>query len=160
MTFRWYRSRLFWSGLTGLVMLLVMWGTWQRSFLGASFTVSTGSFYVGKDSSTIMLGHRDFSDPVFSSSTVAMKTGFDWLMIDQGASHPIQVFAPLVRYQRFTGGLLLIGIWGIVASYMLVWYLALVWWLRRKHRLMNAGVAGYHGLPAERPELQGGGAGR
>lgn len=150
MTFRWYRSRSFWFGLAGLVMLLAMWICGMRSSQYFGVVRPASITYVEKDSAVIEFGYFDFSEA--AEMGILLKPGPRWQVIRYPADHPSPVFPPAWGYEKTSDGSIYIriGIWLIVTLYTVVWLVCMVWWLRRKHRLMNvrlpensAGVASH-----------------
>lgn len=125
----WYRSRLFWLGLAGLVMLLLAWGIRRRTTVILS--ADNGDFAVGVSRTSSVIGFRldrPGSSPVFTWEVERVQRHRNWV--------PPEVFAPAIRISTIRGHSVSIGIWFIVLLYTAVWYGAMVYWLRRKYRIM------------------------
>ncbi len=137
MSTRWHHSRVFWLGLVGLIMLLIMWGTPPRTQLDLSISTASAMYSIGKDPSSIVVRYLNYKSLGISGyvrpktwEATRTKLGKEWV--------PREIFAPPFRKATHLAPVYAIGIWFIVAVYVVLWYGIMVWWLRRKHRLMNS----------------------
>jgi hypothetical protein len=136
--FDWYRSRVFWFGLPGLVLLMFMWFGYPRSFHEAQWdthhvrrSVGFGEgavgFYVHTNSHW-----RGIED-------ISRGPGFhlDGYEVESGEEAPL--FGPAFhsgsRVDSFRGYTTVeFSLWFIVLLYLVLWLGTLVWWQRRRYR--------------------------
>ncbi|RYD22527.1 MAG: hypothetical protein EOP88_07700 [Verrucomicrobiaceae bacterium] len=119
---RWYRSRLFWCGLAGLLLLA---GAWYGRLSGSErfMWISATNYYQLSLHPTRMDLESGRSDTFI---------GYFHFRYED-VEHGVGVFAPAVA--RLHAGFSL-GYWFLLLSYTAVWLGALVLWQRRKQRLM------------------------
>ncbi|RYD19149.1 MAG: hypothetical protein EOP88_20085 [Verrucomicrobiaceae bacterium] len=152
---RWYRSRLFLSGLAGLVMLLTAWGVYPASTLTVIHytTRNTTWSYVRAPHAT-GITHRDYGAKpsprrmirVTKGGTV-VKPGWLWSRgwetgrhdYDKSDPHRPTWFSspPYYRVDDDDWKSLYIANWLIATTYLVLWTGALVLWQRRKRRMMQ-----------------------
>ncbi|RYD22528.1 MAG: hypothetical protein EOP88_07705 [Verrucomicrobiaceae bacterium] len=139
---RWYRSRSFWFGLAGLVMLLVTWFSaarainrfyWRGSLVTCCFVMEPGVVHADIHRSRSTAG---WPLPGFGMDTTKLTE--DWKF------H----LTPFFRLRFSEGVQITVGHSIIVTVYLLAWITGMVWWLRRQQRLIHAP------LPENHPELQ------
>ncbi|RYD18960.1 MAG: hypothetical protein EOP88_20740 [Verrucomicrobiaceae bacterium] len=142
MSFHWYRSRVFWFGCIGLVMLLIAWLSFPQSHLELTYTPESDSgltyitYSVSKE-----LGNVEFvrwkNFP--RNSPVIQETGWRVLNRPLGKVEVQDLFGKIwFAYDDDSG----FGVanWFIVAVYIILWLGGLVLWQRRKKRLMNSRI--------------------
>ncbi len=141
MTARWYRSRLFWSGLTGLVMLVSSWFLFARTRATIGWLGTDSAYSAIKDSACIGLSYWNLRHRILRGAT-GLKPGFH-AGKSEGDPFPFdEFFEPAFRYRdQGYQKEIRIGIWFIVAFYTATWLGGMIWWQRRKRRLMH------HSLP-------------
>lgn len=135
---RWYLSRIFWFGLAGLLMLVVMWVTHQRSILIVGWTSGSGMEWYGGGwgEGVVYAGYVDYGHPDFAGTS--RTPGFDFSRVSPPVDRPSHLFSSAFGRRTFgTVTVHFIGIWFITAIYTVTWYVGMVFWLRRKHGLMN-----------------------
>ncbi len=143
---RWHRSRLFLFGLAGLVMLLVMWGAPPRAGVGMRFGYFRGTLELSKTPSFVGVRYIAFKP---RSGSAAPPPFWRWEISRWGFA-PVENFGPAFRYREWGSVYSVrIGIWFIVLIYAVSWFGAMVWWLRRKSRVMEnpLGLANPQELP-------------
>jgi hypothetical protein len=143
----WYRSRLFWLGVPGLVFL--MWGWWKSGSQMVRFSngindsnPAVGLFF---DESCLMISWE-------------LDWDFDWHieleeagMFEQTSDHPVGWFSKRFGYELEELGSrqlnqFYIPLWLAVASYSVLWWGALLLWRRfqtkwhRVHQVENPGL--------------------
>ncbi len=137
MNARWYRSRLFWSGLAGLVILVVSWGASYRMAAGVSGEAPGWIGVIGKTPQSIFIFRLSYDTPgkrpIFPA---APRVGF--FSRPGVPQYPGVFFVPVVEIEKSGNGRgIFIGIWAAITAYFFLWTGVLVWWQRRKHRLMK-----------------------
>lgn len=135
MTPRWYHSRLFWLGLTGLLMLCGAGKSFEGRISQAGWTGKDRAFGIIGNPDAVVLVHVDPRHPDLAGLK-SLTSGFHTLSWDAGSTPTLWV--PAVRLERegsFTR--ITFAIWFILLLYSVVWFGGMVWWLRRKHRLMT-----------------------
>lgn len=146
MTSRWHRSRLFWLGLVGWGLLLLAWFTFPKSILELSYITKSSfhglepnqhSYTIGKSASGIDFSTVDYSEEPYSQLSPTAGVWPERYKLKEGPYPPY--FGPAVTLADNPG---LKGIcfanWLIVSTWLLCWLATLVWWQRRKHRLMKS----------------------
>jgi hypothetical protein len=129
----WYRSRLFWFGLLGLLFLLWGWADWG---LPSSLTAKLGNsrLVVGNQAGTLRIAWQ--SDPASPAGfTISGHTG-------TRAPDHIRLFPPAFRHSEvnlsapFGGGhsTIRIAYWFLVLIYLPIWLVALAGWQRDRDR--------------------------
>lgn len=138
---RWYRSRLFWLGLAGLVMLLVAWARCTRITYTLGVGGSMGFYFVRNDSTFIMFGHTTHADSRIGGYTLPM--GINWNDVPSPKGSRIIYFTPAFQREIEPGGSVhtYVAILVFVPVYCAMWLGGMVWWRRRKHRLLNTSLS-------------------
>ncbi|RYD19147.1 MAG: hypothetical protein EOP88_20075 [Verrucomicrobiaceae bacterium] len=135
MTTRWYRSRLFWFGLAGLVMLVGAGVSFEGKVSAAGWSGRDRSFGVWVDPDSVSVSYLDLRHPTRAGSTGG-RAGFQTFTTEVDSTPTFWV--PAVRLDRDGATTQLhVGIWFILLLYSAVWFGSMVWWLRRKHRLIR-----------------------
>lgn len=132
----WYRSRLFWFGLAGLLLLLVGWGAPPRGYAAVEFDFHRYTIVISKSNSAI---NASYNGHEFRNPTLAHPA--PWRV--HSAKSPSGVYPKIFGAAISTGegpmgSSISIGLWFIVALYAVAWLGVMGWWRRRRHRLMNA----------------------
>ncbi|RYD19148.1 MAG: hypothetical protein EOP88_20080 [Verrucomicrobiaceae bacterium] len=136
MTPHWYRSRLFWSGLAGLAMLLVAWIGFRKASYFIDLGVRGHFFSLSNSPADFMLGYADLSPDFRSGSYDALE--FDWKKLPHRDLVYDDMFGnPFYSELSADSIYLYIAIWFVVATYIVLWICCMIWWQRRKHRLMT-----------------------
>ncbi len=144
-----YRSRLFWLGLPGLVFLL--WGWWDSGAYPSHLSWSTTSrtFWVGHENGGIVSGTINSTNP----NNHGIPQGFKFRRWEANAPH---IFSwslpqPLLWQHNVTNyslpsisrnlGVetrrLEVAYWLAILIYLTPWIAALWWWQHRKSRLLK-----------------------
>jgi hypothetical protein len=140
-----YRSRLFWLGLPGLIFLMWVWLGTRPYFVWTQKGYPSVIVLAGTDSGTYRLAwHRRLSSAIQFSST--------GLRTVTSTQEPGPLFPPAFGYQsdespgirRSTE--IRLSHWLAVAIYLAVWLTACGLWQRRKRRLLEN-----HGISAHPP---------
>lgn len=142
MTYPWYRSRSFWFGLVGLVMLLTGWLALPRSGLQLNYTkVSPGGWPYVTYSVSRNVGNLSFCrmESVTSNSPRVEETGWRASTYRVGEVEGKDFFGE-IWFAYDDGSGFAVANWFIVTTYIFLWLGGLVLWQRRKHRLMNASI--------------------
>lgn len=143
MLLRWYRSRSFLIGLMGLVMLAGSFAFYARTYAAVQWDSPDQAFSVSKGRDVIGISYaryRGFNLDMRSTYS----TGFTFTGYDFGREVPVgQFFRPMwyLHEDNNDGTVirnLFISQWFVVLIYFLAWLAGMVWWHRRKHRLMTA----------------------
>jgi hypothetical protein len=135
----WYRSRLFWLGLPGLLFLLWTW-------LGCSIAGWVGWM---TDDYFPIVGHYDGSISVEWMEDLGMgfefgDKGLRWDYVPNGERG---LWSPAAQFQRKEEPgtqrrtRLMIADWTMVLAYLSAWWLIYRWWQRRKARLLKVSTA-------------------
>ncbi len=124
-----YRSRLFWLGLPGLVFLL--WGWWMSMGYFSGMMVGHGSLFVMQAKASIVAGW-------------VVTSPIDWTVFD--STHEQLTVSdveelPVMRELIANGSYALIPYYLPVLAYTATWLLTLAWWQRRKSRLLKLHTA-------------------
>lgn len=137
---RWYRSRLFWFGLMGLVMLLGMWLGYSRWIVTTQYNGRASAIGCGKDSAGVYVGYIDFTAPDYPGSVPPTGLASSRHIIPGGA--PLELFATGIHTRSTVGGhfILYFAFWLIAALYTAAWVGGLIWWQTRKHRLISPSI--------------------
>jgi hypothetical protein len=140
MTPPWHRSRLFRLGLIGWMLLLVAWLAFPGTDLRLDYSTGSTRYGMSMDSETVCLSYLDHSYP--HNEGPAPRPGFAGGRYQKDPRLPVYHFAPAVyRFDEPGCGAIHAGMWFIVAIYTVVWTGGMVWWQRRKHRLMDTRAA-------------------
>ncbi|RYD22529.1 MAG: hypothetical protein EOP88_07710 [Verrucomicrobiaceae bacterium] len=131
MTARCYRSRSFWFGLAGLVILLCGWIGFLKWTVNVSYSTSWMTVSVGKDFSSVRLVFCDIRGPSYPGHAPA-----PGLQVDPPHENDVpfmESFGAAFDYGSFFPGhgIIHIAIWLIVAIYTVLWLAWVVWCLRR-----------------------------
>lgn len=133
MSSRWHRSRLFWLGLAGLVMLAAAGVSFRDKVSVAGWASARCSFGISASPDSIIFGYVNHRHPALAGST-SWKTGFHTYSVV--ASTPT-LWVPAMRMDQEGATIRIhLALWFILFSYSAVWFGGMVWWLRRKHRLI------------------------
>lgn len=127
-----YRSRIFWLGLPGLLFLLWGWKgcsesakgiAWRHNDFAAFASTFSGEISVGKDNGDgRSQGYRSWN-----------------VLVDQPDSGPL---APeIIRDPSVAGVLIDLPVWLLLVGYLVTWLLTLALWQRRKARLLKLHAA-------------------
>lgn len=137
MKFPWYRSRLFWSGLTGWVMLVGSWAFYSRDVFSVGWTTGDTLYSLSKRSSALVVSKAEYR----SSMRSVWPPGF---RITSYRLPPVTLAAngiPPFRMEKVTSGGVVhnlhIAIWFIAVTYTAAWLGALSLWQRRRHRIIK-----------------------
>jgi hypothetical protein len=140
----WYRSRLFWLGLPGLVFMLWLWLGDQSFDFG--HTSITGPNETTTRSIGASYGSIFQATTIDSYGVIPRTIGFhgSGLVREQPVNH-----VPLPRFgiirEGFYGGVeyweIWLAWWVVISTYMAVWLGALAGWQRRKARLSRRAAA-------------------
>ena len=156
----WYRSRLFWLGVPGLLFLLWAWGDsnrlGRRVFLQPGWVYSTHGkllwYCVQSDGSLrVAISLRDATATPVSAPAILPKVRHSApLRRFFTSTVPVRVserrWLPPVRWtaERFNPRssyyLLSVPYWLLTAGYASLWLAVLAGWQRRKARLLNRAV--------------------
>ncbi len=145
MTSPWHRSRLFWSGLAGLAMLLTAWVGLNTWVVHAEYTIRGITIGIGKDPSSIHLVYSDSTNPSYPGH--APEPGFHWRSPHELELPFLETFGAPYDYGSFHPGhgILHIGIWLIGGSCLVIWLGTMTWWfLRKKRRAQPLATAAAH----------------
>ena len=123
----WYRSRLFWFGLPGLLGLLWIW----FGNLGKATAVCWGNH-----AAEYCLGWEQGVIAFIINKGGPPNVGFYGYHHDLPSDWEIQIFAPALWLDDDRVGIY-IGDWVLVSAYLIIWIAALVLWQRRKHRFTS-----------------------
>jgi len=146
MRLAWYWSRLFWGGLLGIACLLFVWGYKLEApaVYRIGWTDVEGSVGVGEGRVSAQVQIRTNRADPFSAlvSGFAVEEKSEYFGALEGA------FAPAMEIQNYPAigsWTVVVGHWLLVAIYGIIWLGALVWWHRRKRRLVGpvSGRAGW-----------------
>lgn len=134
---RWYTSRLFSFGLAGWVMLLVWWSCFAGHTPWIGWVTADSSYGISRDPAVIKLTHLD----IRLTGLTHMPRRGPWAgsgrWEDVSPEPAIWHAGPAIRYEaKGASKHILIGIWFIISIYTSVWLGGLIWWHRRKLRLM------------------------
>jgi hypothetical protein len=140
-----YRSRLFWLGLPGLVFLLWLWLENARDDLFFGHTKITGPV----EASTRGIGSFDGSVYYVTIKTTFGVSGPEEVGFHASSegglepNEPMTLFAfpPFGIFQRKSEGHeyrnVMLAWWAVILTYSLAWLVTLAWWQRRKARLLK-----------------------
>ena len=140
----WYRSRLFWLGLPGLVFMLWAWGDSTRHVSSLSWASNVWGFYARTWGNSLELD-------LYHSVYPGMRSNLDfyrWPLsrLSTPVEHPL--FPAGVRFgtshnasNGLTTRILVIALWLMITAYTAVWLGALACWQRRKARLSRRAAA-------------------
>jgi len=138
----WYRSRLFWLGIPGLLFLLWGWVDWSAP---PSLTVKIGNSRVIAGNSAGALRMVWATNPSGTGMAISGRTG-------TRAPDLINPFPPAIRHWKVNlpGGsrfiTVTIGYWFLIIVYLPLWLGVLAGWQRHKVRLVKT-------EPGAAPEL-------
>lgn len=132
----WYRSRLFWLGLPGLVFLCFSWGRGGANTTSIWWSGSRGALTLCDDNQRLEI------------SWIEGLKGFGF-QIQSDSAHPevdaLHRLSPLqVRRfpeYHFPKVSVLVAYWMLLLLYLVVWLGALAGWQRRKARLIRRAAA-------------------
>jgi hypothetical protein len=143
MTTRWYRSRMFWFGVPGFLLLLWMW-------VGHMGTVSRATLNTLKSEYRVSWGNGEVGFSHVRSREWHSDNGMIYYLPDQDPgfrvirepSNPavMQILGEDFFRRRNSSGFVL-DFWFILAAYTMYWLGALTFWQKRKQRLMAAAMA-------------------
>jgi hypothetical protein len=141
----WYRSRLFWLGVPGLVFL--MWGWIASLFAEQGFRLTFNPYlHRSAPSATILLSthcvtfwagevHGAFTGPRTGVGFWSEPVSPDPRPIGEKLRNPVE----WIVYDGRWGGLR-IDLWFMITVYMAIWVPSLVYWQRRKARVSALGL--------------------
>lgn len=136
MTVRWYRSRAFWAGLTGLVMLVGSFVFYARTLVSLNWSSAVDHYSISKGPDLMAVSHADLRHPDLQGGPPP-KTGFLWHAYKFSEDVPVgRLVPPFKITDQPHGKSIFIAQWMVVVIYLLAWAGFMVWWLRRKRRLM------------------------
>lgn len=120
-------------------MLLVMWFGAPRISLHGAWHTSRTTYGVSLDSGSLYSSYIRFDHPGYEDATSPPGLEF-WTQDNRkNKNHPICLFDPaLVIMNEPKNGGLDLALWLILTVYTAVWLTTMVWWQRRKRRLMEA----------------------
>lgn len=127
----WYRSRLFWFGLPGLLGLLWIWFGNVRKATAVCWGNSHTEYCLGWEQGVVGFVINKGGPP---------NVGFHGYHHDLPSDWEIQIFAPALWLDDDRFGIY-IGDWVLVSIYLIIWIAALIFWQRRKHRFNHKGGA-------------------
>lgn len=136
----WYRSRLFFFGLAGLVMLLWLWFGFPSISPSVAFHTSKSTYGASYEDGSFYYGYYQYAHP--ENADAVPPSGFEFAMQDNRNDaywlNQVDLFDPalVVSIGPWNGGVDL-AIWVIVVLYTALWLSGLVCWQRRKRRLMH-----------------------
>lgn len=160
----WHRSRLFWSGLAVLLLLLTAWGIYPRSALTLiRHTRARDCYIIVKAPDVTGFRHIDYSiprrsyqsyQPLFPQGT-ALKRGWLSKLGWETAVHTYQdddryqvgYFSapPLRTGDQGWGVNLFFANWAIATAYLILWLGGLALWQRwKKQRMQPQSIATAH----------------
>lgn len=139
----WYRSRVFWFGLPGFLLLIWVWGAYLRKPVSACWGTQYAQYCLGwgdglfeyiairyKYSAVLTDGREQgfflIDEPFYpEDETIVFASPFGVVQDSDGDS----------KVSGFS-----VGHWVIVALYTLVWISGLAWWQRRKYLFQQRAV--------------------
>ena len=133
----WYRSRLFWLGLPGLVFLLWAWVTFSGTSVAVARWRKTHA-YAGSGQVVLLQVHRASAGSGSASSFEAR--------IDKRPELERRWFRQAVDWRsplrlRSLMSTFGVALWFIVLIYVALWSGLAFWWQRRKARLLKLHTA-------------------
>lgn len=129
MTSPWYRSRLFWFGLPGLLFLGWMWAGYQARLVHMGWIGGGGNYSLGWGGGQVtgsFTSRRDMSPMT--------EDGFFLSEIPIDPADGQSFFPPAIFTTEGWAGIALAN-WFLMAVYLALWLGGLVLWQRRKQRL-------------------------
>ena len=125
MTTPWYRSRLFWFGLPGLLGLLWMWFGYLTKDTGICWgTQQTAYCFFWGGAEAFFFINPDLY-PFLADS------GYGYFNEPLSPEWETRIFAPAISLPKDWVGID-VGHWLLVTAYLIIWISALVIWQRRK----------------------------
>jgi len=118
----WYRSRLFWLGIPGLLCLLWIWFGDMRKATAVCWGNHAAEYRLGWEQGVVAFVINKGGPP---------NLGFHGYHHDLPSDRKIEIFAPALWLDDDWFGIYL-GDWFLVAVYLIVWIAALVILQRRK----------------------------
>ena len=134
----WYRSRLFWSGLPGLLLLVFMWFGYPKSFHEACWDTDHTRRSIGFGEGSVGF-YTQGNSHWRGIEDLSPGPGFhlDGYAVEPGEEAPL--FGP--AFCSGSGGdsfrshtTVEFSLWFVVFIYLLLWLGTLIWWQRRKRR--------------------------
>lgn len=140
----WHRSRLFWLGVLGLVLLIGAWG--MSNFHGTQATMA-GRHLVISEKGRLLWHHSPTNNPIrflFTSEGADLFLSTSQWAIDSSEVLPEdRRWLPLPQIERMAAldqRFVILPYWLLTTSYLAIWLLSLTGWQRRKaRRLKNLG---------------------
>lgn len=124
----WYRSRLFWFGLPGLLFLLWIWLGLLRKEAGIRWGNDHADYFLGWGQATIAAGIIKHPPSVGGPPEVGFRAESEDLPADEETV--IFVFPPVWAPEDRT--MIDVANWLVLVVYLIIWVSALVIWQRRK----------------------------
>ena len=130
----WYRSRLFWLGVPGIVFLLFLWIGFLRTVQSACWKTENGQWFIGWGDSNIALGHHLEAAPSWRR-----ELGFEFFDDPLDDEEETTYLPRAFSFGDSTVGTtrsrdFWISNWFALTLYSSVWISTLVWWQKRKQR--------------------------
>jgi hypothetical protein len=126
-----YRSRLFWLGLPGLVFLLWAWWLSTGHYSGAGF----GGWVIGQ------MGGEVFARWDADGRPDWVEFGAGHRDMKEGEAQEMKGMLPAVRELFPSYRIIFIPYFWPVLAYTATWLLTLAWWQRRKYRISKLHTA-------------------
>lgn len=132
----WYRSRLFWLGVPGLVFLLWVWIAVPQTFNSFSWETTRFQVIAAVQSHKLTVVKRPFPNVVQTTNRgIKLRPGLlSSYSVGGPSSYPLRV-----RKREIGPGVVVsdatISTWVLVPTYIVIWMGVMLWWQRRKRRI-------------------------
>ena len=131
----WYRSRLFWFGLLGLLFLIWAWWAYLRTALSISWGTKKAEYCFGWGDSDVafVVNRREFHTGLEGSPELGFHTREEPL----GPEDETIIFKPAFYLESDRFGIF-VGQWVIAVLYTVLWLGGVALWQRRKFRMVRS----------------------